>query len=182
MVQDSQATALYRYESHYVILGVSEPLQFLMKHSGKSLLLSSCQDGHGQIRPDYSQTQACDAQGAELASTCVPSVHLNGAFTIDEPLCNDWRHRHDNGSGWYRRPPSFHFSSEDSSQILSNVSTNPKEGVLWGIGTFKRTPLTTGARLSSVVPPVHQNYYLAVVEKAQPDIGTPRASLDEVCC
>lgn len=57
----------------------------------------------------------------------------------------------------------------------------PRKSVLWGSGTFKRTPLKTGARLSSIVPPVHQGYYLAGVAKAQPNVGTPRASLDEAC-
>jgi hypothetical protein len=57
----------------------------------------------------------------------------------------------------------------------------PRKSVLWGSGTFKRTPLKTGARLSSIVPPVHQSYYLAGVANVQPNLGTPRASLDEAC-
>jgi hypothetical protein len=57
----------------------------------------------------------------------------------------------------------------------------PRKSVLWGSGTFKRTPLKSGVRLSSILPPVHQSYYLAGVATVQPNLGTPRASLDEAC-
>jgi len=64
---------------------------------------------------------------------------------------------------------------------IKSLRTTPRKSILWGSGTFKRTPLKSGARLSSIVPPVHESYYLSGVATVQPNVGTPRASLDEAC-
>ena len=77
--------------------------------------------------------------------------------------------------------PSFTSPWRTPLKSSQTSSRTPRKSVLWGSGTFKRTPLKTGARLSSVVPPVHQGYYLAGVAKVQPNTGVPRASLDEAC-
>ena len=110
------------------------------------------------------------ASRPSISMTPLPSTNLSAMFgnmTIDQsstdflpPFTSPWR------------------TPLKSSQTSRRT---PRKSVLWGSGTFKRTPLKSGARLSSIVPPVHQGYYLAGVAEVQSNVGTPRASLDEAC-
>ena len=112
------------------------------------------------------------ASRPSISMTPLPSTNLSAMFgDIDMTM---------DQSGTDILPP---FTSPWRTPLKSSQTSQrtPRKSVLWGSGTFKRTPLKTGARLSSILPPVHQNYYLAGVAKVQPNIGTPRASLDEAC-
>ena len=84
----------------------------------------------GRLNPKGEQRRASEAQGAEFAGTCVPSVHLDDPVTIHESLHNV--QRHDGGLGWYWHSPSFHLSLENASQVLSTIASNPKEERLMG--------------------------------------------------
>ena len=105
-----------------------------------------------------------------ISMTPLPSTNLSAMFgdtTVDQsdtdilpPFTSPWR------------------TPLKSSQTSHRT---PRKSTLWGSGTFRRTPLKSGSRLSSVVPPVHQGYYLAGVANMQQGVGTPRASLDEAC-
>ena len=112
------------------------------------------------------------ASRPSISMTPLPSTNLSAMFgDIDMTM---------EQGGTDILPP---FTSPWRTPLKSSQTSQrtPRKSVLWGSGTFKRTPLKTGARLSSVVPPVHENYYLAGMAKVQPNIGTPRASLDEAC-
>jgi hypothetical protein len=110
------------------------------------------------------------ASRPSISMTPLPSTNLSTMFedmTMDQ-------------GGTDILPP---FTSPWRTPLKSSQTPHqtPRKSVLWGSGTFKRTPLKTGARLSSIVPPVHQDYYLAGAAKVQPNVGVPRASLDEAC-
>ena len=110
------------------------------------------------------------ASRPSISMTPLPSTNLSAMFgdmTVDE-------------GGTDILPP---FTSPWRTPLKSSQTSHrtPRRSALWGSGTFKRTPLKSGSRLSSIVPPVHQGYYLAGVAKVQPHVGTPRASLDEAC-
>ena len=105
-----------------------------------------------------------------IAMTPLPSTNLStmfGDMTVDQ-------------GGTDILPP---FTSPWRTPLKSSQTSHrsPRKSTLWGSGTFRRTPLKSGSRLSCVVPPVHQGYYLASVAKVQANVGTPRASLDEAC-
>ena len=78
-------------------------------------------------------------------------------------------------------PPPFTSPWRAPLKSSQTSQRTPRKSVLWGSRTFRSTPLKTGARLSSVVSPVHQGYHLARGAKVQPSIGTSRASSDEAC-
>ena len=107
-----------------------------------------------------------------ISMTPLPSTNLSAMFGDLDMTMGE--------GGTDILPP---FTSPWRTPLKSSQTSHrtPRKSVLWGSGTFKRTPLKTGARLSSVVPPVHQDYYLAGVVKVQPNAGTPRASLDDAC-
>jgi len=107
-----------------------------------------------------------------ISMTPLPSTNISAMFgDIDMTM--------DQGSTDILPP----FTSPWRTPLKSSQTSHqtPRKSVLWGSGTFKRTPLKTGARLSSVVPPVHQGYYLSGVVNVQPNVGTPRASIDDAC-